>query len=269
MLPTTLTPTEYQPRPIDQAPFQAPLFDQLPVSEPGRRAVHGQQLAASGQPLLWALSAILLAACGVSTSKPQGPHPVPQSLRPAGEGTDFLYTGPGDPLRQGKTDGRGGDDHLVFVAHDSIVAGGSGDDLLILRGAENRVWGDAGDDLLIALSGRHHLQGGAGDDALHGGRDSDQMTGGAGADRFFLSPHHDGRAEQITDFERGIDQLFIQLPVHYGIIQQVRPDGLHFIWAGLSQLVLDGLDRPIDYHRLYGDGTESPQASPAADWLIG
>jgi len=259
MLPTSLTEFEYQTRPLSNSrPF-----------DDGRRFPLGQTGLGTGQPLLWALSAIALAAYGQSGGGPAGLPPVPQSLRPAGEGTDFLYTGPADPLRQGKADGRGGADQLAFVAYDSVLAGGSGDDVIILRGAENRVLGEAGDDVLIALSGRHDLQGGAGNDALHGGLDSDQMTGGAGADRFFLSPHHDGLVEQITDFERGLDHLFIQLPVQYGITQEVHSDGLHFIWAGLSQLVLDGLDRPIAYNRLYGDGTDSPQASSGADWLIG
>ena len=259
MLPTSLTGFEDQTRFF----LSDRLFDNR------RRLARGPQLDAAGQPLLWALSAVALAACGTSGGGPASPLPVPQSLRPAGEGTDFLYTGPADPLRQGKADGRGGDDHLVFVAHDSILAGGSGDDMLLLRGAENRVWGGAGDDLILALSGRHDMQGGDGNDALHGGQDSDKMTGGAGADRFFISPQHDGLVERITDFERGVDQLTIQLPVQYGITQQVAADGLHFIWAGLSQLVLDGLDRPIAYHRLYGDGTDSPQSSSGADWLIG
>lgn len=259
MLPTSLTEFEYQTRPLSNSrPF-----------DDGRRFPLGLTGLGTGQPLLWALSAVALAACGQSGGGPAGLPPVPQSLRPAGEGTDFLYTGPADPLRQGKADGRGGADQLAFVPYDSVLAGGSGDDVIILRGAENRVLGEAGDDVLIALSGRHDLQGGAGNDALHGGLDSDQMTGGAGADRFFLSPHHDGLVEQITDFERGLDHLFIQLPVQYGITQEVHSDGLHFIWAGLSQLVLDGLDRPIAYNRLYGDGTDSPQASSGADWLIG
>lgn len=259
MLPTSLTEFEYQTRHLSNSrPF-----------DDGRRFPLGQTGLGTGQPLLWALSAVALAACGQSGGGPAGLPPVPQSLRPAGEGTDFLYTGPADPLRQGKADGRGGADQLAFVAYDSVLAGGSGDDVIILRGAENRVLGEAGDDVLIAVSGRHDLQGGAGNDALYGGLDSDKMTGGAGADRFFLSPHHDGLVEQITDFERGLDHLFIQLPVQYGITQEVHSDGLHFIWAGLSQLVLDGLDRPIAYNRLYGDGTDSAQASSGADWLIG
>ena len=182
MLPTSLTEFEYQTRPLSNSrPF-----------DDGRRFPLGQTGLGTGQPLLWALSAVALAACGQSGGGPAGLPPVPQSLRPAGEGTDFLYTGPADPLRQGKADGRGGADQLAFVAYDSVLAGGSGDDVILLRGAENRVLGEAGDDVLIAVSGRHDLQGGAGNDALYGGLDSDKMTCGAGADRFFLSPHHDG-----------------------------------------------------------------------------
>ncbi len=80
MLPTSLTEFECQTRPLSNSrPF-----------DDGRRFPLGQTGLGTGQPLLWALSAVALAACGQSGGGPAGLPPVPQSLRPAREGTDFL-----------------------------------------------------------------------------------------------------------------------------------------------------------------------------------
>ena len=67
-----------------------------------------------------------------------------------------------------------------------ILTGGSGDDML---------YGDAGDDV---------LSGGKGHDILKGGAGHDVLTGGAGADTFYK-----GEGDTITDFQHGIDTIFI------------------------------------------------------------
>lgn len=63
-------------------------------------------------------------------------------------------------------------------------------------GLEERLWGSAGAD---------HLQGAGGDDYLHDGAGADTLAGGDGADVFIFD--RDGAADQIADFQQGIDKI--------------------------------------------------------------
>jgi Ca2+-binding RTX toxin-like protein len=66
-----------------------------------------------------------------------------------------------------------------------------------------------GNDLLLGGRdwGNDVLNGDAGNDTFIGGLGNDTMTGGQGLDAFIIQPF--GGNDVITDFELGIDQLFL------------------------------------------------------------
>lgn len=276
MLPTALGDFDHQTRPFDKPPFdQTRIFDETRIFDFGAVPAHARRpgpagpAPLSGQSLLWALSGVALAACGISNRSAESLPPVPQSLRPASEGSDYLFTGPLAPLRTGKLDGRGGDDQIKLAAHESYVYGGSGDDLIQISGAGNRVFGDGGEDLLRATAGQHYLDGGDGADLLISGPGLDNLAGGDGADRFFMRPDHHGGADRLVDFTAGTDHLFILLDPALGITQQVKDGNLHLIWSANSQIILTGVHAPVSYTRLNGDGTDNQTGGSGSDWLIG
>ena len=65
--------------------------------------------------------------------------------------------------------------------------------------------GGALDDRIIGGAGADTLSGGGGADWLHDGGGVDLLTGGAGADVFVMV--RDGLADQISDFEFGLDRI--------------------------------------------------------------
>ncbi len=65
--------------------------------------------------------------------------------------------------------------------------------------------GTAGDDQVIGSVASEALSGLAGEDILFDGQGSDTMTGGTGSDLFVFAA--DGVADQVSDFERGVDRL--------------------------------------------------------------
>ena len=90
------------------------------------------------------------------------------------------------------------------VTHFSADLGPLGS-LISADNSESSVVGGDANDILYGGEGNDALSGGAGDDILLDGQGMDALTGGAGRDLFFLSP--DRQRDQITDFERGIDQI--------------------------------------------------------------
>ena len=95
---------------------------------------------------------------------------------------------------------------------------GGGRDVDRLKGIEN-VWGSRTcDDVLKGDGKANELRGRGGDDVLNGrgGKDAiyagageDLLTGGRGADRFIFE-RGDGKANRITDFELGRDDIVIR-----------------------------------------------------------
>lgn len=95
------------------------------------------------------------------------------------------------------TDARG--DRIHRLTLDLGETGGS------VRPVSGQATGGNLDERLLGGGAAETLQGGGGDDFLHDGAGSDVLTGGAGADVFVLS--RDGSADQITDFQQGIDKI--------------------------------------------------------------
>src|SRR3569833_3362190 len=60
--------------------------------------------------------------------------------------------------------------------------------------------------------GAETLTGTSGDDVIDGLGGAATLTGGAGHDQFVLDPSYSGTAT-ITDFQSGVDQLVIYVPV--------------------------------------------------------
>ncbi|MBD9525827.1 calcium-binding protein [Paracoccus sp. PAR01] len=116
----------------------------------------------------------------------------------------------------------GQDDHMTgnslgnrlssYYGNDTLLGGG-GNDTLDSGNDNDLINGQDGNDLLLGRDGRDRLDGGAGNDTLDGGRGVDTMTGGQGVDVFVFATGVTGKGtnrDQITDFQRGIDDLDLQ-----------------------------------------------------------
>ena len=132
-----------------------------------------------------------------------------------GGGDDWAAGGIGDDnIRGGK-----GDDIISDDSGANSLRGGRGDDVItvgdnstgsILRGGNgnDRLTSGKGSDTLNGGRGDDRLRGGTGDDYLNGGWGNDKLSGGAGADVFEFNHHADGN-NIITDFEVGVDQIYL------------------------------------------------------------
>ena len=95
-------------------------------------------------------------------------------------------------------------------------------------GGNDRMLGDAGDDI---------MSGGNGIDRMTGGSGNDNLTGGNGADIFVF---RDGsEMDTITDFEIGIDRLFID-----AVLTDGNYDANHTI---ATYCTLNGTDAIFDF----------------------
>lgn len=160
----------------------------------------------------------------------------------AGDGDDLVNAGDGDD----SVDMSDGDDTASGAAGDDTLSGGTGNDLISGSDGNDSIDGGSGHDLLAGGSGKDTLLGGTGDDTLNGGGGDDQLQGGAeddhvlggpgddqlwgddgddtisggggydtltgahGADVFLFEAYQPGEADIITDFEDGIDHLWLQ-----------------------------------------------------------
>jgi Ca2+-binding RTX toxin-like protein len=90
----------------------------------------------------------------------------------------------------------------------STLRGGKGQDVLISGRGSDTLIGGKGDDVLSGGAGNDRLRGGAGADHLTGGEGIVKLTGGSGEDVFEFM-HHSGDQDIITDFEIGIDHIYL------------------------------------------------------------
>lgn len=130
-------------------------------------------------------------------------------------GDDHIRGGKGDDVLSddfGTNDLRGGaGDDVLTLGNNSVhstLRGGLGNDVLVSGRGADRLFGGAGDDTLFGGAGNDRLRGGGGEDHLIGGQGHDKLTGGAGADVFEFLHHSDG-ADVITDFEIGVDHIYL------------------------------------------------------------
>lgn len=95
------------------------------------------------------------------------------------------------------TDARG--DRLQRIEIDLATMGG------IVLAQNGAATGSALDDRILGSQGADRLSGAGGQDYIHDGAGADSLTGGAGADVFVFD--RDGVADQITDFQQGVDKI--------------------------------------------------------------
>ncbi len=83
----------------------------------------------------------------------------------------------------------------------------------------NRITGNCAANVLKGLGGHDRLDGGGGGDRLYGGTGNDTLKGGAGADRFYFDTalHKTNNVDQILDFVRADDTIFLDRDVFTGI----------------------------------------------------
>lgn len=120
---------------------------------------------------------------------------------------DTLHGGGGQDL----LDGGAGDDVLFGGAgHDTLI-GGAGHDTFYLDGGRDLAYGGGGSDTFFTGALGATMSGGDGRDVfvIRPGSFGHLISGGAHADRFELSRQKGGSGATITDFEPGIDRLFL------------------------------------------------------------
>ncbi|NJM54780.1 MAG: calcium-binding protein [Verrucomicrobiae bacterium] len=104
----------------------------------------------------------------------------------------------------------------VAVSTDTLISlenarGSAFGDRLYGTSDSNQLFGEDGDDFIYGLGGADTITGGTGGDRLVGGDGIDTLTGGEGADRFFFVGIEVGGPDVITDFESGIDDIYLSL----------------------------------------------------------
>jgi hypothetical protein len=162
------------------------------------------------------------------------------------DGRDTLRgAGESDDLRGGRGDdallGGAGADSLAGEGGDDLLRGGQGDDrlggeILVDRFALPVTYHPFGDDTLF---------GGPGADTLAGGYGSNRVTGGADADLFIV--WYGGGIDTVTDFEVGVDVLFVECDTCGLEPRAVVRDGNTLIrMGGQTEAVLLGVEATLD-----------------------
>jgi Ca2+-binding RTX toxin-like protein len=118
-----------------------------------------------------------------------------------GAGSDYLYGQDGNDIIFAED----GDDEIYGGAGNDTLYGQAGNDKIYGEDGNNILMGGDGNDLLVGGIGNDIVNGENGDDTLVGGPGNDILTGGAGKDTFVFGPG--SGADQITDFEPGIDHI--------------------------------------------------------------
>lgn len=161
-----------------------------------------------------------------------------------GRGDDIAYGGKGwDKLRGGQGDdtlyGESGSDRLWGNDGKDVLVGATGNDTLFGGNSRDSLAGGSGNDSLYGGRNRDTLDGGKGDDMLAGGAGDDILTGGTGADSFVFQRGRIEGDDIITDFETGVDTIYIEIARGYNIEDVVS--GALITINGLSTVLLEGV----------------------------
>jgi Ca2+-binding RTX toxin-like protein len=159
-----------------------------------------------------------------------------------GNSTDYMadVSGGDDTMHGGA-----GNDTLVDLYGRTQLFGEDGDDFVTSAGGSGVLDGGAGKDYVTAANGDYTLVGGDGDDTLEfAGVGSASFTGGSGADVF---TYRVGTEVTVTDFQDGIDQIFLWDQHYYGNVPldsltiADSAAGAVISWNGGSEMVLAGI----------------------------
>ena len=143
--------------------------------------------------------------------------------------------------------GGAGDDTMVDLFGRTELHGQDGDDFVTAAGGSGVLDGGAGNGYVTAANGDYFLFGGAGNDTLEAaGYGAQTFTGGAGADVFTFRVGG-GQPTVVTDFEDGVDQIFLwdehyngNVPLESLTITDSTA-GAVISWNGSSEMVLKGV----------------------------
>ena len=92
------------------------------------------------------------------------------------------------------------------------VSGSILGDVIYGNADDNHIYGDDGNDWVWGAAGDDNLSGGDGSDVLVGGAGNDEFQGGLGeADAFVISANGTNGNDYLTDFEIGIDKVFVEI----------------------------------------------------------
>jgi len=124
-----------------------------------------------------------------------------------GDSTTLAYRDGADTL----SGGAGTD--LIYGNHGGdLMIGGDGADTLYGGQDQDTLSGGGGADVIFGNRGNDLMSGGASNDIFYGGAGNDTMVGGDGADVFVLTS--DGGSDQIADFARLVDWLYVQSDIN-------------------------------------------------------
>ncbi len=176
---------------------------------------------------------------------------------------NYFEGGMGNDVMQG---GNTTDYMADVTGGDDIMHGGAGDESMTDFYGVAELYGEAGNDYMVAALGSGLLDGGAGNDSLYvsngdytliGGAGNDTFefagfgtatfTGGEGADVYTYRVLAGGGNYTVTDFQDGVDKIFLWDNRHYGTVPLESltiadsAAGAVIGWNGASEMVLAGI----------------------------
>ncbi|BEV73789.1 hypothetical protein THUN1379_32710 [Paludibacterium sp. THUN1379] len=141
---------------------------------------------------------------------------------------------------------------------DDVMQGGRYGEIMDGAAGNDRIDGSDGHDSLEGRDGNDVLLGGRGDDRIAGGAGEDLMTGGEGRDEFFWHREELGGTDTITDFELGIDHLYLPQGMDTVLVAGTEGTALQLFDAGDSTLQQTILLQGVSW---------SPEAQSQAEML--
>lgn len=187
----------------------------------------------------------------------------------AGDGFDTIYGGDNNDW----IDGGANADVLNGDAGFDTIYGGGGHDYIQGGSGADVLYGDNGNDDIRGGKGHDLIKGGAGNDMLRGALGTDTLTGGSGADVFVFESALDGaiNIDTITDFEQGIDRLYLSRSV-FGAFEPGRlVDSTGYLSIDSEGFLIYDADRAgpeegIAFLKLIGGSNHVPYATDV--WII-
>lgn len=130
-----------------------------------------------------------------------------------GDAADWLYGGDDNDVVIG---GDRGDMILGDAGNDTLQGNSSSDDIYGGSGTD-KISGHGGHDNLFGEAGNDRLYGSTGSDTLNGGANNDLLSGGSKADFFQFDLFGAAHADEIEDFQAGLDKITLDRAMFTGI----------------------------------------------------
>ena len=120
-------------------------------------------------------------------------------------------------------EGTPGPDVILGGDGQQHIRAGAADDVLYGNQSRDTIEGGGGNDAIYGGKNNDVLNGGDGDDTIAGDLGNDLVTGGSGRDRFIVGLNRG--LETILDFEKGVDQIWLDGEISFADLEFVASGG--------------------------------------------